>query len=77
MFTPLVPHSHGHGPAHSHEHMEHPGHYQQRDKPLKRDFAQRAFTVGVGGPVGSGKTALMLQLCLALRAADEYCGGDE
>ncbi|MCI0540573.1 MAG: urease accessory protein UreG [Verrucomicrobiales bacterium] len=31
--------------------------------PLARDFSQRAFTVGVGGPVGSGKTALMLQLC--------------
>jgi urease accessory protein len=28
---------------------------------------QRAFTVGVGGPVGSGKTALVLQLCHALR----------
>ena len=32
-----------------------------------RDFKQRAFTVGVGGPVGSGKTALMLQLCRRLR----------
>ncbi len=32
-----------------------------------RDFARRAFTVGVGGPVGSGKTALMLALCRALR----------
>jgi urease accessory protein len=35
--------------------------------PLRRDFGQRAFTVGVGGPVGSGKTALMLQLCKRLR----------
>jgi len=35
--------------------------------PLDRDFKRRAFTVGVGGPVGSGKTALMLQLCLHLR----------
>jgi urease accessory protein len=34
---------------------------------LDRDFKQRAFTVGIGGPVGSGKTALMLQLCLKLR----------
>ena len=32
-----------------------------------RDFTHRAFTVGVGGPVGSGKTALMLMLCRALR----------
>src|SRR5207245_2173519 len=29
--------------------------------------SERAFTVGVGGPVGSGKTALMLQLCRQLR----------
>jgi urease accessory protein len=33
----------------------------------KRDFAQRAVTVGIGGPVGSGKTALVLALCKALR----------
>ncbi len=32
-----------------------------------RDFNQRAFTVGIGGPVGSGKTALLLALCRALR----------
>lgn len=29
----------------------------------KRDFSHRGFTVGIGGPVGSGKTALTLQLC--------------
>jgi urease accessory protein len=28
----------------------------------KRDFGHRGFTVGIGGPVGSGKTALTLQL---------------
>ena len=67
-FTPLIPHVHGHGPhGHTHEPMEHPGHFHLRDKPLERDFARRAFTVGVGGPVGSGKTALMLQLCRTLR----------
>ncbi len=66
MFTPFVPHSHGpHG--HTHEPMEHPGHFHLRDQPLARDFGKRAFTVGVGGPVGSGKTALMLQLCRSLR----------
>ena len=32
-----------------------------------RDWRQRAFTVGIGGPVGSGKTALVLQLCRHLR----------
>ena len=61
-------HQHDHGGAsHTHEHMEHPGHFHERDQPLNRDFSRRAFTVGVGGPVGSGKTALMLQLCKKLR----------
>src|SRR5712671_158358 len=61
-------HSHAHGAhGHTHEHHDHPGHFYERDLPLDRDFLQRAFTVGVGGPVGSGKTALMLQLCLRLR----------
>ena len=63
------PHSHDHGPhGHTHEHLDHAGHFHERDQPLDRDFNQRAFTVGVGGPVGSGKTALMLQLCKKLRA---------
>ena len=48
--------------------MDHPGRYDDRDMPMRRDFSQRAFTVGVGGPVGSGKTALMLALCGRLRA---------
>lgn len=60
-------HTHSHSHPHSHEHMDHPGHYAERDMPLKRDQSRRAFTVGVGGPVGSGKTALMLALCLRLR----------
>jgi urease accessory protein len=69
-------HDHGHGPTHHHHHgpgghthetMEHPGHFEERERPLDRDFQRRAFTVGVGGPVGSGKTALMLQLCRQLR----------
>ena len=61
--------SHHHGPGgHTHEHLDHPGHFHDRDRPLDRDFSKRAFTVGVGGPVGSGKTALMLQLCKRLRA---------
>ena len=66
--SPILPHSHGHGPhGHTHEQLDHPGHYHLREKPLQRDFTQRAFTVGIGGPVGSGKTALMLQLCRRLR----------
>ncbi|MDB6015786.1 MAG: Urease accessory protein UreG [Pedosphaera sp.] len=61
-------HHHEHGAnGHTHEHLDHPGHFQDREKALSRDFSQRAFTVGVGGPVGSGKTALMLALCQKLR----------
>jgi len=63
-------HSHDHpteGHGHTHEHLDHPGHFHDREQPLSRDFTRRAFTVGIGGPVGSGKTALMLQLCLGLK----------
>jgi urease accessory protein len=52
---------------HTHEHWHHPGRYDEREGPRRRDFAERAFTVGIGGPVGSGKTALLLALCRALR----------
>ncbi len=63
----LLLHFHSPGGGHTHDHADHPGHFHERELPLDRDFKQRAFTVGVGGPVGSGKTALMLQLCLKLR----------
>jgi urease accessory protein len=57
-----------HSHDHEHEHLDNPGNYEGRPLPiLDRDFNRRAFTVGVGGPVGSGKTALMLGLCEALR----------
>jgi urease accessory protein len=46
------------------------GSYHARDNPLRRNYGTRAFTVGIGGPVGSGKTALLLALCQALR--DRY-----
>src|SRR5882757_11333216 len=60
--------SHHHGPGgHTHEPLDQPGNFHDREQPLARDFRQRAFTVGVGGPVGSGKTALMLALCQKLR----------
>jgi urease accessory protein len=70
-------HEHGHHHAHAgrdehgheHEHRDHPGTFADRDPPLARDFTSRAFTVGIGGPVGSGKTALLLALCRHLRAA--------
>jgi urease accessory protein len=50
-----------------HEHADHPGHFHERPLQKKRDFKTRSFTVGVGGPVGSGKTALLLALCRLLR----------
>src|SRR5487761_2572245 len=55
------------GNGHTHDHADTPGYFHDRDRPLARAFQQRAFTVGIGGPVGSGKTALLLQLCLKLR----------
>ncbi|RYZ36514.1 MAG: urease accessory protein UreG [Myxococcaceae bacterium] len=58
------------GHEHTHEELDHPGHFDARDKPHRRDYAQRAFTIGIGGPVGSGKTALVLALCKKLR--DQY-----
>jgi len=62
-------HSHDHdGHNHSHEHFDDPGRYHKRQLPVRaRDFERRAFTVGIGGPVGSGKTALLLALCHGLR----------
>ena len=57
---PMVPHTH--------EQWEHPGLFHKRDAPLGRDYKQRTFTIGIGGPVGSGKTALLLALCRKLRA---------
>ena len=50
-----------------------PGLFADRDAPHARDYRQRAFTVGIGGPVGSGKTALLLALCRRLR--DRYSLG--
>ncbi|KNZ50318.1 urease accessory protein [Puccinia sorghi] len=53
----------------SHEHLDHPGKFLERDLPdySGRDWGERAFTIGIGGPVGSGKTALTLALCEKLR----------
>ena len=62
-------------PDHSHTHgldvdPETPGLFHERPAPLARDYQSRAFTIGIGGPVGSGKTALLLALCRRLR--DSY-----
>src|SRR5579862_5969602 len=61
-------------PDHSHDTWTHPGKFRHRTGPLQdRDYKSRAFTVGVGGPVGSGKTALMLALCQRLRDTLSMC----
>ncbi len=62
-------HSHENsGHTHTHEHWAHPGLFHDRAYPLHRDYKKRSFTIGIGGPVGSGKTALLLALCQNLRA---------
>jgi urease accessory protein len=63
-----LPHDH----EHPHDHDEPggsvgPGLFEARRAPIHRDYRSRAFTVGIGGPVGSGKTALLLALCRLLR----------
>src|SRR5580704_4424807 len=63
-----LPHDHKH-PDH-HDEPEGPGAFQDRLAPIARDYRSRAFTIGIGGPVGSGKTALLLALCKMLR--DDY-----
>jgi urease accessory protein len=57
------PDEHDHDPAN-------PGVFHERPPRIARDYSRRAFTIGVGGPVGSGKTALLLALCRLLR--DRY-----
>ena len=59
-----APYEHDHEPSH-------PGMFSQRDTPRRRDYRRRAFTVGIGGPVGSGKTALLLAVCRALRTTHQ------
>src|ERR671937_892913 len=59
--------SHDHEHPHEHDEAEGPGVFHDRAGPLLRDYETRAFTVGIGGPVGSGKTALLLALCRHLR----------
>ena len=60
-------HDHDHPHEHSHDVGDGPGDFHAREPARRRDFTQRAFTVGIGGPVGSGKTALVLALCRHLR----------
>lgn len=78
--TDIIGHKIEHTHDHNHNHHEHTNHEHnnndnkyneyQNDTLLRvwkeRDFNKRGFTVGIGGPVGSGKTALVLQLCQML-----------
>jgi urease accessory protein len=58
---------HGDDHSHPHAHPSTPGRFRDREPGRRRDYVRRAFTVGIGGPVGSGKTALVLALCQMLR----------
>lgn len=60
-------HGHDHAHGHTHERWSGPGLFRTRPARRPRSFRARAFTVGIGGPVGSGKTALVLSLCRKLR----------
>ncbi len=59
-----------HDHPHSHAPFDSPGVFATRE-PVdpERNYATRAFTVGIGGPVGSGKTALLQALCERLRGS--------
>jgi urease accessory protein len=60
-------HHHPFDPDHGPEFPEGAGSFGERASVAGRDYASRAFTIGIGGPVGSGKTALLLALCRRLR----------
>jgi urease accessory protein len=62
--------AHDHTHPHEPDDPSGPGVFADRRQPVSRDYQKRAFTVGIGGPVGSGKTALLLALCQQLR--DQY-----
>ena len=48
-------HSHDGLAPHTHEPLDSPGYFTRRAQRLSnRDFNERSFTVGIGGPVGSG-----------------------
>ncbi|MFF4582286.1 urease accessory protein UreG [Streptomyces sp. NPDC001389] len=53
-------------------HLDHdvtyPHRYTHSAAPLRADGSRRALRIGLGGPVGSGKTATVAALCRALRA---------
>ena len=64
MAGPVLHHTHE---PHDHADPTSPGVFHLRAGRKARDYNARSFTVGIGGPVGSGKTALLLALCRQLR----------
>ena len=75
-------HEHDGLKPHRHEILRGPGSFAKRRRASGRTkraqtFTERAYTVGIGGPVGTGKTALTLALCRRLRDASRRRGGDE
>jgi len=54
----------GHG--HSHD-IPGVGQFMLRPPKVTRDYEERCYTVGIGGPVGAGKSTLILQLCRRLK----------
>ena len=65
-------HSHDNENGHGHTHPDDPGSFAAREEMASgRDLQSRAFTAGIGGPVGSGKTALVKALCERLRSGCE------
>ena len=65
-------HSHDNENRHGHSHPDDPGSFAAREEMAGgRDLQSRAFTAGIGGPVGSGKTALVKALCERLRSGCE------
>ena len=58
--------------------LDHPGHFHERERAAcGATTRERAFTVGIGGPVGSGKTALVLALCRRAARPPQPRRGDQ
>jgi len=62
---PVNEHEHGHGHGHVHPVNFDPA-AAEPDRYEPPSTAGRAYRIGIGGPVGSGKTALVAALCRAL-----------
>jgi urease accessory protein len=64
----LHDHSHDHGHSHDHSHDHSWDGADDDEASAPGDAHDRALRIGVGGPVGSGKTALVAALCRLLAA---------